>query len=71
MILMPGLGFTASGDRLGRGKGYYDTYLEKYKNKFGKTPQTIALAFREQICDSVPTSEHDIPVDMVLYEDKS
>ncbi len=69
-MLMPGLGFTKAGDRLGRGKGYYDTYLSKIEQKYGKQPATVALAFYEQLCDSLPMSEHDRPVDMVLYEDK-
>ena len=67
---MPGLGFTRTGDRLGRGKGYYDSYLEKCKNVTGKMPYTIALSFYEQMCDSIPTSPYDVPIDVVLFEDK-
>ena len=70
LILMPGLGFTRTGDRLGRGKGYYDSYLEKCKNVMGKMPHTVALSFYEQICDLIPTSPHDVPIDVVLFEDK-
>ena len=65
---MPGLAFTRKGDRLGRGKGFYDNYLTQYEKKFGSKPVTVALAFNEQICDFVPTSESDVPVDFVLYE---
>ncbi|KAM7039555.1 5-formyltetrahydrofolate cyclo-ligase-like [Acridotheres tristis] len=69
LIFMPGLGFDKKGNRLGRGKGYYDTYLERcMKHPRGK-PYTIALAFREQICESVPVTENDVPVDEILYED--
>ncbi|XP_006764676.1 PREDICTED: 5-formyltetrahydrofolate cyclo-ligase [Myotis davidii] len=32
-------------------------------------PYTVALAFKEQICDQVPVDEHDMKVDEVLYED--
>ncbi|XP_032906506.1 5-formyltetrahydrofolate cyclo-ligase isoform X1 [Amblyraja radiata] len=68
LILMPGLGFDKHGNRLGRGKGYYDTYLERcLKHPKGK-PYTIALAFKEQICDLVPVTESDKPIDEVLYE---
>ncbi|XP_009696409.1 PREDICTED: 5-formyltetrahydrofolate cyclo-ligase-like, partial [Cariama cristata] len=69
LIFMPGLGFDKKGNRLGRGKGYYDTYLERcMKHPSGK-PYTIALAFREQICESVPVAENDVQVDEILYED--
>ncbi|NXP81196.1 MTHFS ligase, partial [Ramphastos sulfuratus] len=69
LIFMPGLGFDKKGNRLGRGKGYYDTYLERcMKHPKGK-PYTIALAFKEQICDSVPVAENDVQVDEILYED--
>ena len=69
LILMPGLGFTKTGDRLGRGKGYYDKYLDKCKKVTGSFPSTIALAYFQQICDSIPTFETDVPIDKVLYED--
>lgn len=68
LILMPGLGFTQSGDRLGRGKGYYDTYLEKCFQK-GFKPKTIALAYKQQICEEIPVTESDIKVDFVLCPD--
>ncbi|XP_060068875.1 5-formyltetrahydrofolate cyclo-ligase-like [Ylistrum balloti] len=66
VVVMPGLGFTKAGARLGRGKGYYDTYLEKCAQA-GYQPFTVALAFTEQICDTVPTDTNDVPIDLVLY----
>ncbi|XP_015274749.1 PREDICTED: 5-formyltetrahydrofolate cyclo-ligase isoform X2 [Gekko japonicus] len=68
LILMPGLGFDKTGNRLGRGKGYYDTYLERCTHHPKGKPYTIALAFKEQICDVVPVSENDMKVDEVLFE---
>lgn len=38
------------------------------KHPRGK-PYTIALAFKEQICESVPVTENDVPIDEILYED--
>lgn len=67
---MPGLGFDRHGHRLGRGKGYYDTYLQRGLQQGGK-PYTIALAFREQICPQVPVDNSDVSVDEVLYEDSA
>ena len=66
---MPGLGFTKAGDRLGRGKGYYDTYLSQCEVR-GFKPLTIALAFNEQICEAIPVEDTDRPVSIVLYPDK-
>ncbi|KAL8197310.1 UNVERIFIED_CONTAM: hypothetical protein K2H54_020178 [Gekko kuhli] len=68
LILVPGLGFDKTGNRLGRGKGYYDTYLERCTRHPKGKPYTIALAFKEQICDVVPVSENDMKVDEVLFE---
>ncbi|XP_067873685.1 5,10-methenyltetrahydrofolate synthetase (5-formyltetrahydrofolate cyclo-ligase) isoform X2 [Heterodontus francisci] len=68
LILMPGLGFDKHGNRLGRGKGYYDTYLERCLQYPKGRPYTIALAFKEQICDQVPVAETDKQIDEVLYE---
>ncbi|XP_071344227.1 5-formyltetrahydrofolate cyclo-ligase [Trachinotus anak] len=70
LILMPGLGFDKMGKRLGRGKGYYDTYLERcIRHPKGK-PYTIALAFKEQLCQEIPVDDNDVLIDEILYEDE-
>lgn len=61
LIILPGLGFAAQGQRLGQGGGYYDRYLRKYPSA-----KTIALAFNEQMIDKLPTNETDCPVDRVV-----
>uniref|UniRef100_A0A670Y6Z9 5-formyltetrahydrofolate cyclo-ligase n=3 Tax=Pseudonaja textilis TaxID=8673 RepID=A0A670Y6Z9_PSETE len=68
LILMPGLGFDKTGNRLGRGKGYYDTYLQRCLQHPKGKPYTIALAFQEQVCGMVPVSETDMKVDEILFE---
>ena len=69
LIILPGLGFSVDGDRLGRGMGYYDSYQRRCMElKTGK-PYAIALAYKEQMCDTVPTSDDDITVDQVLFGD--
>ena len=69
-MLVPGLAFTRSGHRLGRGKGYYDRYLQRYRQLPDVSPVvTIALAFKQQIFDSIPASECDINIDMVLFDE--
>ena len=68
LILMPGMAFTSQGDRLGRGKGYYDTYLRRARQT-NDSLQTVALAFRQQVVDDIPTDSHDQPVDLVISPD--
>ena len=70
LIIVPGLGFTRHGDRLGRGKGFYDTYLHNYRQKLKVKPVTVALSFYEQICGSIPTTDLDVQIDLVLFEDQ-
>mgnify|MGYP002513835649 CR=1 FL=1 len=59
--LVPGVGFSPSGYRLGRGKGYYDKFLSKYTNLF-----TVGVCFREQFYLDIPTEPHDIPMRKVI-----
>lgn len=59
-ILVPGLGFDASGRRLGRGKGYYDRLLKALSGV------KCGLAFDCQVCDEIPAAPHDETVNYLL-----
>lgn len=61
LIILPGLAFSAKGDRLGYGKGYYDRFLERAKGAY-----TIGLAFKEQLLASIPVNKLDRPVAEVI-----
>jgi len=67
LIVVPGLGFTPSGLRLGRGKGYYDNYFRSYVEKFQKRPYLVGLAYSCQMVDNLPADEFDVKLDQVLY----
>ena len=54
VILVPGRGFTAQGDRLGRGKGIYDRLLAD------TTGLTLGIAFPCQMRTSLPREPHDV-----------
>eukprot|EP00794_Sanderia_malayensis_P003431 gene3431-3924_t len=69
LILLPGLGFTKSGLRIGRGRGYYDSYLKKHLEVLKKKPYTIGLAFSKQICEDIPCTDQDVKLDLVLTPD--
>jgi len=72
VVLVPTLGFTPDGDRLGYGKGYYDRTLAAL-NAQGQRPITIGVAWSEaNILDLEPDyvpSRHDFRLDAILTPD--
>ncbi|XP_025203962.1 5-formyltetrahydrofolate cyclo-ligase [Melanaphis sacchari] len=67
LIIVPGLGFTTDGKRLGRGKGYYDRCITEYKKKYPlNNLKIIGLAFSEQICNDIPINQQDILIDFLI-----
>ena len=62
LVIVPGVVFDKNNHRIGRGKGFYDRFLEKLDPKIPK----IGLAFKFQIVDKVPLEPHDIQLDYVL-----
>ncbi|XP_065218724.1 5-formyltetrahydrofolate cyclo-ligase isoform X2 [Planococcus citri] len=67
LLIVPGRAFTKNGYRLGRGKGYYDKYLNDYFVKNNKElPYTIGLAFSQQIVDELPTTPEDFTLNEVI-----
>ena len=63
VVVVPGVAFDRRGNRLGRGKGYYDRFLKKLPKKTHR----IGLAFDFQILPAMPVSRHDLGVDKVLF----
>ncbi len=63
LIIVPGIGFDASGNRLGHGKGYYDRLIEK-----NPKAALIALAYDFQIIESIQAKSHDKQVDIIISE---
>lgn len=62
VILVPGLGFTKTGERIGRGKGFFDRFLENYQGA------TIGVCFEQQLKDNVCSEEHDVKMDYIVTE---
>ncbi len=70
-VLVPGLGFSPEGERLGRGKGYYDFYLSRLlsfcrKNHFGVF--LVGCCFFSQTEVSFCAESHDVKMDALLTE---
>src|SRR5687767_10109058 len=64
LVIVPGLGFTASGFRIGRGMGFYDRFLAQ-GDFLGVS---CGLAFSEQIVQDLPVLDHDIPLSMLATD---
>ncbi len=60
LVIVPGLAFTKGGVRLGRGKGYYDRYLN------ANPCFTISLAFSWQLLPQIPNDPHDVLVSKII-----
>lgn len=65
LIIVPGVAFDRKGNRIGMGNGYYDRFLADKKDI-----PTVALAYGQQILDSVPQKPYDEPVDYIITEDE-
>lgn len=61
LAVVPGMAFTPSGDRLGRGKGFYDRLLPKLQCPL------IGLAFPFQMLEHIPCEPHDIKMTRVIW----
>ena len=61
VLFMPLVGFTAKGDRLGQGGGYYDRFLAAH-------PQTtaIGMAWDVQEVAELPTELHDMRLSAIV-----
>jgi len=61
LIIVPGVAFDRKGNRIGRGRGYYDRFLSKHLGV-----KRIGICFDFQLVDEVPTEPFDILMDEVL-----
>ncbi len=64
VVLVPSIGITRKGIRLGYGYGYYDRFLASSK------ASKITLNYSKQIVKSIPFSENDIKIDWIVTEDE-
>jgi 5-formyltetrahydrofolate cyclo-ligase len=64
LVIVPGLGFTTDGHRIGRGMGFYDRFLAQ-PNFLGLS---CGLAFEEQVVPVLPVLDHDIPLSMLVTD---
>jgi 5-formyltetrahydrofolate cyclo-ligase len=64
LILVPGMAFDLSGNRLGRGQGFYDRLLEKISGV------KCGIAYDFQLLEKIPAEPHDAKVDFILTPER-
>lgn len=60
LIIVPGIAYDHKGNRLGRGKGFYDRLL------IGSKATKIGIGYDFQIMDQIPSEPHDVKMDIVI-----
>lgn len=63
LVILPGVAFDRKGNRIGYGKGFYDTYLQKHP-----TLKKLAIAYSLQCVDEILSQPHDICVETIITE---
>lgn len=64
LVIVPGLVFDISGNRVGYGGGYYDKFL----NSMDKNSLKIALCYEFQIIQNIQSEIHDVKMDYIITE---
>lgn len=62
LCIVPGLAFSPKGERMGYGRGYYDTFLEDH------AVCTLGLCYGFQVIPTVPVEPHDRTVRYLCTE---
>jgi 5-formyltetrahydrofolate cyclo-ligase len=64
LVVVPGIGFTPNGHRIGRGMGFYDRFLAQ--GDF--VGVSCGLGFEEQVLEQIPVLDHDVPLSMLTTD---
>ncbi|MBD5261275.1 MAG: 5-formyltetrahydrofolate cyclo-ligase [Bacteroides sp.] len=62
LMVIPAVAFDRKGNRLGRGKGFYDRLLSTSK------ATKIGVGYEFQLFDDIPSEPHDVAMDMVITQ---
>lgn len=60
LVIVPAVAYDRRGNRVGRGKGYYDRLLSRMK------AFTIGVGYDFQLVETIAIDPHDRPVDIVI-----
>jgi 5-formyltetrahydrofolate cyclo-ligase len=65
-VVLPGVGFSEDGFRLGRGGGYYDATLKRMPGA-----ARVAVAYDLQVLPKLPREPHDAALDVLVTESRT
>ena len=69
LVLVPLVGFDASGNRLGMGAGFYDRHFAFLRHRRAwHRPRLIGLAFEVQRVERLAANTHDVPLWGIVTE---
>jgi len=63
LVVVPVICFNKAGNRIGYGKGFYDTWLKRFQIR-----KRVAIAYGCQLTKCVPSQKHDSRVGIVITE---
>lgn len=64
LVIVPGLAFDQQGNRLGRGRGFYDHFLSHPDFR----GVSCALTLESQVVEAIPVGPLDVQVDMLVTD---
>ena len=64
LVIVPGVGFSREGGRMGNGQGYYDRLLERVRPNC----ELIGLCYECQLFEELIVGPHDVFMDKVVTE---
>ncbi len=65
MVIVPAVAYDRRGNRVGRGRGYYDRLLAETK------AVKVGVGYDFQLVDEIDTDPHDVPVDIVITQTRT
>lgn len=62
LVVVPAVAYDRKGNRLGRGKGFYDRFLQTTK------ATKVGVGYEFQLVDEVPVEPHDVGMDIIITQ---
>ena len=63
MVVVPAVAYDRKGNRLGRGKGFYDRFLKATK------ATKVGVGYEFQLVDELPVEPHDVGMDIIVTQE--